>query len=53
LVLVTSGSLATTPNVTTATFDGYLTKLTTPSVADNSDPLTCEFTFMVVGITIA
>ena len=52
LVLVTSGSLATTPNVTTATFDGYLTKLTTPSVADNSDPLTCEFTFMVVGISI-
>jgi len=53
LVLVTSGSLATTPNVTTATFDGYLIKLTTPSIADNSDPLTFEFTFMVVGITIA
>lgn len=53
LTLTTSGSLATTPNVTTATFDGYFTKITTPSIADNSDPLTFEFTFMVVGITIA
>ena len=52
LTLVTSGSLETTPNVTTAIFNGYFTKLTTPSIADNSDPLTYEFTFMVVGVSI-
>ena len=52
LTLVTSGSLETTPNVTTAIFNGYFSKLTTPSIADNSDPLTYEFTFMVVGVSI-
>ena len=52
LTLTTSGSIATTPNITTAVFNGYFTKITTPSIADNSDPLTYEFTFMVVSITI-
>ncbi len=52
LTLVTSGSLATTPNITTVVFDGYFTKLTLPSISDNSDPLTYEFTFMVVGLAV-
>jgi hypothetical protein len=52
LVLTTSGSLASTPLVTTATFSGYFKGLTIPTIADNNEPLTYEFVFMVNSVTI-
>jgi len=53
LTLTSSGALGASPaNPTVAVFNGYFSKITTPSIADNSDPLTYEFTFMVVSITI-
>lgn len=53
LTLATSGTLASTPNITTAVFTGYFKALTTPTIADNNEPLTYEFVFMVNGITIS
>lgn len=53
LTLATSGTLASTPNVTTAAFAGYFKGLTAPTVADNNEPLTYEFVFMVNSITIS
>jgi hypothetical protein len=52
LTLTTSGSLATSPLVTTAAFSGYFKGLTIPTIADNNEPLTYEFVFMVNSVTI-
>ena len=52
LTLVTSGSLASSPLVTTAAFAGYFKGLTIPTIADNNEPLTYEFVFMVNSVTI-
>lgn len=52
LTLVTSGSLAASPLVTTAAFAGYFKGLTIPTIADNNEPLTYEFVFMVNSVTI-
>lgn len=52
LTLVTSGSLAVSPLVTTAAFAGYFKGLTIPTIADNNEPLTYEFVFMVNSVTI-
>ena len=53
LTLVTSGSLAASPLVTTAAFAGYFKGLTIPTIADNNEPLTYEFVFMVNSVTIS
>jgi hypothetical protein len=52
LTLTTSGSLAASPLVTTAAFAGYFKGLTIPTIADNNEPLTYEFVFMVNSVTI-
>ena len=53
LTLTTAGSLASTPLVTTAAFGGYFKGLTIPTIADNNEPLTYEFVFMVNSVTIS
>jgi hypothetical protein len=53
LKLVSAGSLAPAPATTTVSFAGYFKSIQTPSVADNNEPLTYEFSMMVNTVTVA
>lgn len=53
LKLVTSGTLAASPDVSTISIGGYFKGLTTPTVTDNNEPLSYEFVMMVNSVTIS
>ena len=53
LKIVTSGTLAASPDISTISISGYFKGLTTPSIADNNEPLSYEFVMMVNSVSIS